>query len=444
MYLFTRKFWNDLRLDPREAVDSLKNQKSRFWYQCIKCILFLRIVFAEYAINHCITRASALAFALLLTLIPLVVTAALMLAGLVDVQPKQVENFFGTLLPFAPETVLNYISTFYMNARSLRGWSLAIFIVVAIGLFGVAEESFNTIWKVVRQRSFFARLRSFTMVMVYSPILFALSFFLRHSKWIDLAANHFYPIDILPFLLMALAFTSLIWLLPNTRVSFKSALIGGLTAAVLFEAERRGFGMYVKMSIHMQTIYGTLGIMPLFLLSLFVVCLFVLFGAEIAYVLQNFRPLLRAQKRWDRRVSDYKTYLTFRMFIDAVAAFSRKHPPPNLAFFTKRYELTEPQACGILNWLVHAKFLHSTGGGDAYVPTRDFSKVPISEVLNEIQAQDLRITAIPDDYTREFVTSLFNNNRLAVRTPAEQITFEDMIRNCEEGEKKFSAVSALM
>jgi membrane protein len=444
MYLFTKQFWNDICNDPREAVDSLKIQRSRFWYHFVKFVMFWRIVFSEYAINHCITRASALAFGLLLTLIPLVVTAALMLAGVVDVQPKQVEHLFGTLLPFAPETVLNYLSTFYINARKLRGPGIAVLIIVAIGLFGVAEESFNTIWKVSRPRSFFVRLITFTMVMVYIPILFFLSILIRHSRWFAPAGEHFFPIDILPFLLMMLAFTSLILFAPNTKVKFWSALLGGLVAGLLFELEREGFGMYVQLTIQTQTIYGTLGILPIFLVSLFVVSLFILFSAEVAYVHQNFRPLLRAQRRWDRRIGDYKTYLIFRILVDAVSAFVRKKDPPTLFYYIKKYELTAPQAAGLLNWLVHAKLLHCTDGKERYIPARDFAKMPIGEVLDEIKAQDLRIPATPDDYTREFIASLLCNNQKSTRTPAEQLTFEALVQTLEEGEMRFSKVSAIV
>jgi membrane protein len=444
MYLFTKKFWNDVRNDPREAVDSLKIQRSRLWYHFVKFAIFWRIVFSEYALNHCITRASALAFGLLLTMIPLVVTAALMLAGFIDVQPKQVEHLFSTFLPFAPETILNYLSTFYINARNLRGPGIVILIIVAIGLFGVAEESFNTIWKVSRPRSFFIRLITFTMVMVYSPLLIFLSLWIRHSKWFEPASQHFFPIDILPFLLMVLAFTSLILFAPHTKVKFNSALLGGLVAGLLFEAEREGFGTYVHLTFQTQTIYGTLGILPIFLVSLLVVSLFILFGAEVAYVHQNFRPLLRAQRRWDRRVGDYKTYLIFRVFVDAVSAFIQKREPPSLSYYIGKYELTEPQARGLLDWLIHAKLLHCTDGKEGYIPARDFAKTPIGDVLEEIKAQDLRIPAMPDDYTREFVASILNNCQKNAQTSAEQITFEAMIQNLEEGEQRFSKVAALV
>ena len=443
MYLFTRKFLDDIIYDPRGALDTLKSRGSRFWYPIIRTLTFWRLVFSEYVLNHCLTRASALAFALLLTLIPLVVTTAFMLAYMVEVRPHEVEQFFSVLLPFAPPTVLDYISTFFVNAQRLRGWGIGGLVVVAVGLFGAAEEAFNTIWKVAKPRSFLMRLRAFTMVLVYSPLLFYLSHNFRKSAWLTHLSGDFKVLDfLLPFLLMVLAFTSLIWLVPNTKVRFRSAFLGGLVAGVLFEIERRGFGLYVQLSMQTQTIYGTFGILPLFLVSLFFVSIFVLFGAEVAYVNQNFRPLLRAVQRWDRRVGDYKTYLSLRMFLDAVAAFMLEKNPPSLSYYMATYELTEQQAVGLLNGMVHAGYLHSTGDKDHFLPTRDFSATPVFEVLDDIQAQDLHVPPTPADYTREFIASLINNSRKRTGSPEAHITFGEMILNLQQGELQFSKAAA--
>jgi membrane protein len=444
MYLFTKKFWDDFIHDPREALDSLKARGSRFWYPVFRVAIFLRIVFSEYVLNHCMTRASALAFALLLTLIPLVVTTAFMLAYLVEVRPHEVEQFFSVLLPFAPPTVLGYMSTFFVNAQRLRGWGIGGLVVVAVGLFGAFEESFNTIWKVAKPRPFFIRLRTFTMVMVYSPLLFYLSYNLRKSAWLTNLSGYFSLLDILPFFLMVLAFVSLIWLVPNTRVHFSSAFLGGLVAGILFEFERRGFGLFVQLSIQTHTIYGTFEILPLFLVSLYFVSIIILFGAEVACVHQNFRPLLRAAQRWDRRIDDYKTYLLLRMFIDAVAAFQLKKSPPSFSYYLNKYELTEQQAHGLLNWLIRVNYLHSTGDKDHYVPTRDFSATPFFEVFDDIQAQGLHVPPTPADYTHEFIASLINNSLKRTTSPAMRITIGDMIINLQQGELQFSkAVSSV-
>ncbi|MCU0609129.1 MAG: YihY family inner membrane protein [Chitinispirillaceae bacterium] len=443
MYLFTGKFWNDFRNDPRTAVDRLRSLKSRFWLPVVKGMVFFRIVFSELGRNHFLTRASALSFVMVITLIPLIVTSAFMLESFIEVHPKQVVQVFSRILPFAPGTILDYIGTFFGNAKRLKGWGIAGLIIVAVGLFGAVEEAFNTIWKVARARSVFVRLRTFTMVMVYTPVLIYLSFLGRHSRVLDFLPGKFFSTDILPFLFMALALMTLVWFVPHTKVRLSSAFLGGLIAGLLFECERRMFGGYVALSVETQTIYGTIAILPLFLISLLVASVIVLFGAQIAYVHQNFRPLMRAQRVWDRRVADYKTYLTFRIFLDAVSAFIRKTDPPTLRWYVDKYELTEPQAGGILNWIVHAKLVHRTGGREGYVPTRDFSHEPIGSVLSEIRGQDLRVPAIPDDYTREFMASLLSNGTSCAFSPVEQMTFEQVVYNIEESEKSRVTAAAV-
>lgn len=428
MYLFSRPYFNDVLKNPGTALLKLQQEKSRFWVHITRWFIFWRITFSEYTLNHCITRSSALAYALLLTLIPLTTTAAFMIAGFIEVQPEQIREFFALLLPFAPESVLGYITKFFINARKLQGIGIVVLIAVAVGLFGSVEESFNTIWKVIRSRSFFMRLRSFTMVMVYVPLLFLMSFQFRYSQWFELISNYIFILDAVPFLLTVLAFTSLIAFIPNTKVRFRSAFLGGLFSGLLFELERRSFGTIVKLSIQTQTIYGAIGILPLFLLSLFLAAIIILFGAQAAYVYQNFRPLLRAKKRWDRRVGDYKTYITFRMFLDCVTAFILKRHPPSLIYFSTKYELTEAQASGILNWLIHENFLHTVGDRKiGYVPTRNFADTPVIEVIDAIENQNRRVPVMPDDPTKEFVRTMLSTISEHCNTMMKDLTFETLI-----------------
>ena len=434
MRIFPRNFFKDFFNNPGDLLMALRRRKARLSYHVIRFLLFWRFAFSEYGLNHCLTRSCALAYALLLTIIPLVTTAAFMVSGFIEVQPEQVKQFFKFLLPFAPDAVLEYIAIFFVNARKLRGVGIIFLILVAVGLFGMVEESFNTIWKVTRSRSFFVRMRTFTMVMVYSPLLFLLSFQFRRSQWFELLSGHFLPLDAVPFLLMVLAFSSLIGFVPNTRVTFASAFIGGLLAAVLFEVERRFFGMFVLMTIQTQTIYGAVGMLPLFLISLFLAALITLFGAQAAYVVQNFRPLLRAKKRWDRRVGDYKTYITFRILLDCIEAFYRKRHPPALLYFCTKYELSDGQALGILKWLIHEGFLHTVGGRKvAYVPTRDFMQTPIKEALDAIENQNRRIPSNPDDAARDIVSDIITRMSIACGEHFRNITFQQLIESLETG-----------
>jgi membrane protein len=440
MYLFTKLFWNNFFHDPKEVINTLQTRKS-IWIHTFRFLIFIRVIISEYLLNNCFSRASALAYVLLLTLIPLVVSAAFMLTSLVEVSSIQIEKMFSFLLPFAPPTVLNHLSTFFENAHKLRGIGIGVLIFMTVGLFGTVEGSLNTIWKVTRSRSFFSRLRTFTMVIVYSPILFIASFQLRHNFKINFPDLSLMT-SIIPFILIVLGFTSLIFFVPNTKVKFWSSFLGGMVAGTLFEIERRMFSIYVELSLQMQTIYGAFGILTLFLISLYFVSLIILLGAQIAYVHQNLRPLLRAKKRWDRRVGDYRTYITFRIVLDCVYLFSKKLPPPTLTSISKKYELTEFQALGLLKWLTHEGFLHHISSKEAYVPTRDFANTPVREVINAIEDQSRKIPTSPNDFIKTYVASLINKNREQVTLSDDQQTFAAIINQIDIEKQRAAKMAA--
>jgi DNA-binding IscR family transcriptional regulator len=164
----------------------------------------------------------------------------------------------------------------------------------------------------------------------------------------------------------------------------------------------------------------------------------VLFGAEVAYVHQNFPPLVRAKTRWDRRVGDYRMYFALRIMIDAISSFYFKRPPPSLAQFMKKYEMTETQAQGIIKSLIRSGFLHVVGGKDVYVPTRDFSQTLVVEVVDAIEDEGRKIAVSPDDYAKMFLSKFIAKTRCRNTTDAYgELTFEKLVLELEQGEKKF-------
>jgi len=421
--------------EPRAALDILREKPRSFAYRITAFCTYWRIVFSEYWMNHCLTRSSALAYNLLLTAIPLVASASVILANVIEVHPQQFQRLLGLFLPYAPETLNEYIVAFFVNAQKLRGWSAFITFFLAVGLFGAVEEALNTIWKVSRSRSFFVRLRTFTMAMFYSPILFYFSFFLRKVIRID-EGMAFYLLSLLPPLFSMLAFAVLIWFVPNTKVKFSSACLGGIIAGALFELERLGFKTYVLMSIQTQTIYGAFAVVILFLVSLWVVSLIALLGAEIAFVYQNFRPLLRSRRRWERRVGDYKTYIGFRCMLDIIISFARRQPPVAQERIMARYELTEAQAAGIIGSLTDAGFIHNVSGKNAYVPAFDFMQKPVKIVLDAIEDENRHVPTVPDDYTRDYLDKILQNLKNCVNPDLEGMTFERLIVQMEDGDKR--------
>ncbi len=75
-------------------------------------------------------------------------------------------------------------------------------------------------------------------------------------------------------------------LMPNTRVHLRPAVIGSFVAACLWELAKWGFKLYVAKAVSVSAIYGSLGMVPLFLFWLYLTWLIVLFGLQLTYTLQ--------------------------------------------------------------------------------------------------------------------------------------------------------------
>ena len=68
--------------------------------------------------------------------------------------------------------------------------------------------------------------------------------------------------------------------MPNTFVKYKYALIGALAAVPVWLLGKWGFGLYVKYA-GTTSIYGAIGLLPIFTIWLKLSCLIFLFGAEL-------------------------------------------------------------------------------------------------------------------------------------------------------------------
>jgi len=93
---------------------------------------------------------------------------------------------------------------------------------------------------------------------------------------------------------------SAIRLLPCTQVSWKSALSGGLASAFLFECGKLGFGAYIDLlgaRDNLTRLYGSVALLPVFLVWTYVLWMILLFGVEIAFLVSNHGSLIEAQRR---------------------------------------------------------------------------------------------------------------------------------------------------
>lgn len=201
-----------------------------------------------------------------------------------------------------------------ISLKSIGAIGLVLFIWAAIGLAISLEASFNTIYNAPRGRSWHLRVTIYWAAITLGPVLLFVSLYL--SQKLNLTVEGLSSVPTLPpghgterpaivmyigvVLTAALKvfskFTALLasWLLlfllyrlmPNTKVRWRPALIGSFVAAVFWELGKVLFQLYVRKAVPYSAVYGSLGLVPLFLFWIYLTWLIVLFGLELSYTLQ--------------------------------------------------------------------------------------------------------------------------------------------------------------
>lgn len=264
----------------------------------------------RYLINRFIedrlnANAAALTFVSLFAFVPLLtvtlsIASALPAAG--DIEAKLSDFLLQFLLPESSTQVVQYLSTFIDQARSLTVFGVGILLVTAVLMLRNIEKALNDIW---RNRANRRPLQSFLLywaVLSLGPAAIGLGLgvraylFAATNDWggIQLFGLGSILVSLLPFAISTIGLTALYAVVPNCQVPFRHALIGGVFAATTFTVARMVFTAVMAESSY-ALVYGAFAAVPLFLLWIYVTWIIVLAGAVLAHSLSAFQTTEQAQ-----------------------------------------------------------------------------------------------------------------------------------------------------
>jgi membrane protein len=260
---------------------------------------FALFVWRRYVEDRCFETAGVLAYASVFALVPLSVAVFGIFAAfpVFDAMSIRLTEFlFNNFLPSAARAVEAYLRQFADSATRLTSVGVIALLASALLMMKSIEDTFNRIWRVTTPRPGLSRVLVYWTVLTMGPLLavssLALSSYLISLPLVGTTnAEQLLPrlLSLVPLLVELAAFTLAYTIIPNRHVLLRHAAAGGLLATVMFELAKWGFGYYLRQVPSYEQIYGTLAVLPIFLIWLYLSWVVILLGASIAASLSAFR-----------------------------------------------------------------------------------------------------------------------------------------------------------
>jgi len=320
--------------------------------------------------------ASSLAFATLLTAVPLLATFSLVLAGFFRENVTGILDAVNAILPYHTARVTENLREFVSESTAITGIGLAILVLASLRLISTIERIVNAVWGAPTRRHVLSRIALYVVVLFAFGLLFSgFTFGVRTMKqsgagtFLSTSAAAFF----FPFAVEVSALTLLYRFLPNARVDWAGAGIAGVTCGVLLEGVRAIFGLYVQALASINLITGSLTFILLTLISLFLVWVVILLGVELTHVLQT----RAAQRRSVGMIRAGRAENAVRMLLRLTAGGLT----PFDALYREQEAVSE-EALKILNCLVDNGIVRRQRG--AFTLARPPESITIAQVVEAI------------------------------------------------------------
>jgi membrane protein len=207
---------------------------------------------------------------------------------------------------------------------------------------------------------------------------------------------------LLPYVTLWAAFTLVYMFIPNTCVKLRSALVGGLVAALLWQTVGWGFARFVASSTQYYAIYSSFAILVLFLLWLYVGWVIVLLGAQVAYAHQHIH-FYQGDREVLARSTAGREKLALHMMLLVGRNFYQGLDPMNVAALALELRIPGGLVKEFMALFAQAKLVMPLADEETFVLGRAPETITIKEILDCVRnaGRKVKSQADPDQAEKE-------------------------------------------
>jgi membrane protein len=340
----------------------------------------------------------------------------------------------------AREKVAESISGYIKNVSSgtLGATAIIALVFVGISLLSTIEGTVNDIWGVAQGRSWFSRIVQYWALISLGPIVLLLVMGLNAGPYLESTQKviNFSPVignlvyEILPLLMLILAFAGFYQLMPNTKVKWQAALVGGIVGGCLWHLNNKFSVIYFGQVARTNAFYKQLAVLPVFLIGIYFSWLIVLFGAQVAYAFQNRRAYI--QERQTENVNERgREFVALRMMTYIAERFHRGECPPGSTQIAESLCVPSQLISKVMKPLLQSKLVLGVASAvpneTAYAPGRPLDQISYQDILDSIRAGTGQELETRDEPAREIVRGKFDEIQEAEKRVAGEITLQSLV-----------------
>jgi len=459
-----------------------------------KFVHFWVLVYRSFVRNRCPIRASALSFTTLLSLIPMLAVAASLSSAFLKTQGEEqikafVVQFIEKMVPSSASPDTNDVATaespgdvppstapvstnaftavamtntvtsargqivlskqqaaeqiygFIHNASSGQlGVFGAIFLIwTTILTLTRVEETFNDIWGVNRGRDWAARIPNYFTTALLVPLLCIGAWVLTNGPRLQKTKDMLGSVpfletlisQLIPVVMVCFTFALFYKLVPNTKVQIKAALIGGGIAGIAWHSFNMMSIHFASRAVNASKIYGSLALIPLLMVGLYIVWVIVLFGAQVAYAFQNREAYM--QERLAENVNQRgREFVALRLMTCVGQHFARGLPAATVPGMSHELGIPSKLIEQVLQTLVAAHLVLEVRTAECgYSPARPLESINCHHVLMAMRATQGQELTTRDEPVRVEVLGEFARIQAAEKVAAASVTMLTLVHRAQ-------------
>ncbi len=335
------------------------------------------------------------------------------------------------------EQIKSFIANVHSGALGLTGTIALVF--VAIGLLSTIEATFNDIWGVTRGRNWFVRIIHYWAAITLGPLVVVLVMGLAVGSQFQVAQDFIEETPIvgrlifklIPLFVLSGAFMLLYQLMPNTKVHWKAALVGGAVAGVLWVGNGNFNALFASRVVSASKIYGSLSAIPIFLFGLYLSWTILLFGAQVAYAYQNRRAYLQ-EKQAESVNQRGREFIALRLMTFVGQKFHRGEKPPSAGEIAEALEVSSRLISHILQPLLRNQLLVEVATPETgYCPARPLKSISYEDILQTLRVGRGHEPATRAEPARDLVRGALDAIQAAERSVTKTLTVQGMVDRAE-------------